>query len=262
MTSAPVTSAMIGIGNFFFRYRNQAFPLIILGLVLLAPPATTLPGSAGAGHVLQLAAIAMVPTGLFLRATVIGYAYIRRGGLNKRVYAKDLVTEGMFGVCRNPLYVGNMLIYSGVFLFHGNPFVAMTGVLLFAFIYQCIVLAEEEFLLGKFGDAYRSYCRDVPRWALKLSRMGISTEGMAFNLRRVIAKDYSTIAAALVALLAIEFYRSVRTTDMSASLPYLSALATLLLLVGLSTAMVSLLKKRGVFDEKDPLRYNQPFDQA
>jgi hypothetical protein len=28
---------------------------------------------------------------------VIDYAYIQRGGLKKRVYASDLVTEGMFG---------------------------------------------------------------------------------------------------------------------------------------------------------------------
>jgi protein-S-isoprenylcysteine O-methyltransferase Ste14 len=86
---------------------------------------------------------------------------------SSRVYAKDLVTEGMFGVCRNPLYVGNMLVYIGIFLLHGDPLVAVAGIALFAFIYQCIVYAEEAFLEAKFADAYRAHCRDVPRWGLR-----------------------------------------------------------------------------------------------
>ena len=101
---------MLSIGNFFFKYRNQAFPLIIVTLFVAAPPAATVLGSATLEQWKDAAALLIVFAGLILRATVIGYAYIKRGGLNKRVYAKDLVTEGMFGVCRNPLYVGNMLI--------------------------------------------------------------------------------------------------------------------------------------------------------
>ena len=84
----------------------------------------------------------------------------------------------MFGVCRNPLYVGNMLVYSGLFLFHGNPLVVVVGCLVFAFIYQSIIYAEEEFLADKFGQGYRDYCRNVPRWGLKLSAFASSTEGM------------------------------------------------------------------------------------
>ena len=131
---------MLSIGNFFFKYRNQAFPLIIVALFVAAPPAATVLGSATLERWKDAAALLIVSAGLILRATVIGYAYIKRGGLNKRVYAKDLVTEGMFGVCRNPLYVGNMLIYSGLFLFHGNPVVVAVGCLLFGFIYQCLSL--------------------------------------------------------------------------------------------------------------------------
>ncbi|WP_028747134.1 methyltransferase family protein [Rhizobium mesoamericanum] len=240
---------MLAFGTFFFKYRNQAFPLIILVLFVAVPPTTAILGSAALEQWKNVVALAIVLAGLVLRATVIGYAYIKRGGLNKRVYAKDLVTEGMFGVCRNPLYVGNMLIYVGLFLFHGNPVVVIVGSLLFGFIYQCIVYAEEEFLANKFGEAYSAYCGDVPRWGLKLSAFSASTEGMAFNVRRVIAKDYSTMSSTMIALLATEFYRVAANSISDQELSYAIVLVGLLVAVLALTALVSSLKKKGVFDE-------------
>lgn len=248
-----MTAAMVGIGNFFFKYRNKAFPVIVVAMMLLAPPSAPLSRSAGFEHAKDIAAVLLVLAGLALRATVIGYAYIQRGGLNKRVYAKDLVTEGMFGVCRNPLYVGNMLLYSGFFLFHGNPLVVVLGIGLFAFIYQCIVLAEENFLGKKFGDAYRAYCRDVPRWALRFSNFRHSTEGLVFNVRRVVRKDYSTVSAALITLLGIEVYRLLRDGNLPQSLPHLSVLGVLLATVGVATAALSLMKRRGALRQAKPL---------
>ncbi|MDQ0562543.1 protein-S-isoprenylcysteine O-methyltransferase Ste14 [Rhizobium mesoamericanum] len=240
---------MLAFGTFFFKYRNQAFPLIILVLFVAVPPTTAILSSAALERWKDVLALAIVLAGLVLRATVIGYAYIKRGGLNKRVYARDLVTEGMFGVCRNPLYVGNMLIYVGLFLFHGNPVVVVVGSLLFGFIYQCIVYAEEEFLANKFGEAYSAYCRDVPRWGLKLSAFSASTEGMAFNVRRVIAKDYSTMSSTLIALLATEFYRVAADSISDQELSYAIVLVGLLVAVLALTGLVSSLKKKGVFDE-------------
>ncbi len=240
---------MLKIGTFFFKYRNHAFPLIIVALFLAAPPTTAVWGNPGLEQAKDIAALLIVLSGLILRATVIGYAYIRRGGMNKRVYADDLVTEGMFGVCRNPLYVGNMLIYVGLFVFHGNPFVAAIGCALFAFIYQCIIYAEEDFLLDKFGVAYQAYCRDVPRWRLKLSAFSASTQGMSFNLKRVIGKDYSTASSTLIALLLTEFYRVAADSITEQEWSYAMVLTLFLGSVLALTALVSALKKRGVFNE-------------
>jgi hypothetical protein len=152
-------------------------------------------------------ACALVALGLLLRGSVIGFAYIKRGGLNKEVYADKLVTEGFFTTCRNPLYVGNMLIYVGVFLMHGNPYVVVIGTLSSLFVYQSIIAAEEHFLHNKFGESYEAYCRDVPRWGMKLGRLAKATEGMQFNFKRVLMKDYSTIANALVTLTFLDALR-------------------------------------------------------
>lgn len=240
---------MLRIGTFLFKYRNQAFPLIIIALFVAAPPSTAPWGNSAFEQLKDILALLIVLSGLILRASVIGYAYIRRGGLNKRVYADDLVTEGMFGVCRNPLYVGNMLIYVGLFVFHGNPVVIAIGCTLFAFIYQCIVSAEEAYLHDKFGAGYKAYCRDVPRWGLKLGAFNESTKGMAFNLKRVVAKDYSTVSAAFIALLATEFYRVAVGSITEQERAHAIMLGLLLGAVLALTGLVSAFKKRGVFEE-------------
>jgi protein-S-isoprenylcysteine O-methyltransferase Ste14 len=242
--------SMIRIGNFLFRYRNQAFPALIVLLFLASPPPGDIAGSPRLEHIKDILALLVALSGLALRATVIGYAYIKRGGLNKKVYAEDLVTEGMFGICRNPLYVGNLLIYSAVFLMHGDPWVVSIGIASFLFIYQCIVYAEEDYLQRKFGDGYKAYCADVPRWLPRLSKFGEAVEGMAFNLKRVIDKDYSTISSTLIGLASVEIYGYLARPDPSQGRAYLLLLAAFIALVSVTASVVRTLKKNGNFREE------------
>jgi protein-S-isoprenylcysteine O-methyltransferase Ste14 len=194
---------MISIGNFLFKHRNYLFPAYILALFLVFMPPSSEPGTG----LMRIIALVLAFAGLAIRAVVIGYAYIKRGGVNKKVYADDLVTGGMFSITRNPLYVGNMLIYAGEFLMFGNLAVFIIGVLSFWFIYECIIAAEENYLRNKFGAQYEAYCKDVPRWALKLDRFPEAKKGMKFNIKRVFQKDYSTMLSTIAVLAAIEFWR-------------------------------------------------------
>ncbi len=178
---------MLKIGNFLFTYRNKIFPLIYLVAFLIFPPSES--------HELRTLGFIVAGIGQLTRAAVIGFAYIKRGGLNKKVYADNLVTTGFFGVCRNPLYVGNILMVIGLLLIHGNPELIIIGSALFVFIYYCIVFAEENYLQDKFGGGFAEYCRDVPRWIPEFKNFKSSTEGMEFNFRRVLLKDYSTFAS-------------------------------------------------------------------
>lgn len=235
---------MIRIGNFFFRYRNRLFPLIVLTLFALATPGQTFLASKAYGELRDWLAIAIALSGLAVRGLVIGYAYIKRGGLNKKVYADNLVTEGLFGVCRNPLYVGNMLIYAGVFLLHGNIWVAITGTLVFALIYQCIILAEEAFLENKFGEGYTRYCSEVARWVPDISKFREATEGMKFNIARAIQKDYSTIATTLVMLVLAQMYKYLSAGHTFTAGGPLAYLGGGIVLIGLCAAGVRVYKKR------------------
>ena len=185
---------LVRCGNFFFRYRDALSPAVFLALLAVTRPRLA-GGSLATDRLVDLAGLVISVTGQVLRIAVIGYAYIVRGGKGRKVYAEDLVTGGFFSTCRNPLYVGNVLIYFGLIVVWNSPWMYAIAVPFYLFMYSCIVAAEEEFLFGKFGAAYDAYCRDVPRWIPDLRRLGAGLEGMAFNWRRVVLREYGTIAA-------------------------------------------------------------------
>ena len=191
-----MNALMISVGNFFFRWRDTAFSLVILGgvvLVVMAPGVGL--GGAEADWATSLAALVFALAGQLARAVTIGYAYIKRGGLNKQIFAETLVQRGMFAHTRNPLYLGNLLIVTAaVFAFNTVWYYAI-ALPFFYFIYACITVAEENFLRGKFGEAYDQFCRQVPNrfWPGNLGRFGESIKDMDFTFRRLIKKEHGTI---------------------------------------------------------------------
>ena len=98
-------------------------------------------------------------TGQLIRGFTIGLAYIVRGGKEGKPYAEGLVTEGIFNHCRNPLYVGNILMLLGVGILANSLLYVAIVIPVFLFIYQAIVLAEEDFLRKKFGSGFDEYCK-------------------------------------------------------------------------------------------------------
>jgi protein-S-isoprenylcysteine O-methyltransferase Ste14 len=184
---------MVSIGNFFFKYRNFLF--IFLYLVLFIPsPALFDLDDTGTNYYLWPIILGLFITfsGQAVRAATIGLAYILRGGKDKKVYAKDLVTEGIFNHCRNPLYVGNILMLLGVGILANSLLFVGIFMPLFLFIYQAIVLAEENFLRNKFGEQFDLYCARVNRWWINPSGIGKTFKSMNFNAKRWILKEYNT----------------------------------------------------------------------
>src|SRR5690606_24443674 len=116
--------------------------------------------------------------GQLIRGVTIALAYIIRGGKDKKVYADKLVTEGIFRHCRNPLYVGNILMLVGVGILVNSLLFVSVFIPLFLFIYQAIVLAEENFLRGKFGAQFNTYCQRVSRWWISFKGLKETFFGM------------------------------------------------------------------------------------
>ena len=177
---------MIKIGNFFFRFRNYVFPLAILLVLIPSPP--LFPD----GRLALALGLLVIVCGQGLRAMTIGLAYIKRGGREKRVYADGLVCDGLFAHCRNPLYVGNILMLLGFGVALNSRLCLVVGGACFLFIYSAIVRAEENFLRGKFGAAFEDYCRAVPRWRVRLAGLGATLRSMQFHWRRLLVKEYGT----------------------------------------------------------------------
>jgi protein-S-isoprenylcysteine O-methyltransferase Ste14 len=75
-----------------------------------------------------------------------------------------LVTYGIFAWMRNPLYVGNFLIWIGFTVISGVLWFIPIAVLLFAIEYTLIVRYEEGVLESIFGGEYLRYKHTTPRW--------------------------------------------------------------------------------------------------
>jgi protein-S-isoprenylcysteine O-methyltransferase Ste14 len=201
-----VHALLVRYGNFLFRTRDAVFPIVLFSLLLIFRPEYPL-GSPALDGWLDALGITVALLGQLLRAAVVGYAYIVRGGRNRRVYAEGLVTEGFFAHARNPLYLGNLLILAGLFLIWNSRWVYLIGVPFFLIGYVAIVAAEEAFLRGKFGEAYDRYSARVSRWLPNFRGLGDSLAGMRFNWRRVILKEYGSAAywmAGAVVLIAMD----------------------------------------------------------
>ena len=78
-----------------------------------------------------------------------------------------LVTYGIFGWVRNPLYVGNFFAWMGFTVVSGVFWFLPIAALLFAIEYTLIVRYEEGVLESIFGQEYLDYKQRTPRWFLR-----------------------------------------------------------------------------------------------
>jgi len=184
---------MISIGNFFFKYRDYLFIFLYLAVFIPSPPIFR-SEVFGENYYLWPIITGLVITiaGQAVRSATIGLTYIVRNGKDKIVYADELITEGIFNHCRNPLYVGNILMLLGVGILSNSLIYIGILIPLFLFIYQAIVLAEENFLRNKFGEQFNAYCKRVNRWWINLKHIDKTFKSMRFNVKRWILTEYNT----------------------------------------------------------------------
>jgi protein-S-isoprenylcysteine O-methyltransferase Ste14 len=200
---------MVTLGNFFFKFRNLLFPLVLLFVVLVCSPAYVL-GDPQLDVLFDGLGALVAGIGLGVRALTIGYDYIVRGGRHGQVHADRLVAGGVFAHTRNPLYLGNTLIVLGfALIIHAKEFYLICLPLV-ALAYAAIIAAEEQYLRGKFGAEFNAYCRRVNRILPHFSGFRHSIEGMEFNWRRLLVKEYNTIftvVACIFGLSVLDDYR-------------------------------------------------------
>tara|TARA_B100000029_G_scaffold89453_1_gene79172 strand:+ start:915 stop:1499 length:585 start_codon:yes stop_codon:yes gene_type:complete len=153
--------------NFLFTYRSFTPVPILLVLLYFANPEFPF---IYVGLLLAL-------IGESIRINAVRYA----GGATRttNVGAPSLCTTGPYAKTRNPLYLGNMVIYCGVALIAGGPYMWEMLFVVFAFFtfqYSMIISLEEETLMNLFREDYETYRKNVPRLFPRLSPW-IGTDG-------------------------------------------------------------------------------------
>ncbi len=127
------------------------------------------------------------------------------------VGATNLITDGPFGHVRNPLYVGNIMIYVGIGIMSNAlfPHLQVIALLFFIVQYQLIVSREEEHLQSAFGDEYKHYLENVPRFFPRLIRYkGEHSFHRSPDFRRGLRSETRTLQAftIVVILILIRFF--------------------------------------------------------
>ena len=106
----------------------------------------------------------LIILGELIRFNAVRYAGGRTRTTN--IGASSLCTSGPYSRTRNPLYIGNLFIYSGVVLLSGGIYMLeLLAIVIFYFVFQysMIISLEEEKLLRVFGQEYTEYKNNVPR---------------------------------------------------------------------------------------------------
>jgi protein-S-isoprenylcysteine O-methyltransferase Ste14 len=228
----------IAAGNFFFRYRNALFPVIFAcGALFLRPQMF---GSPAVDRILVAMGLAVALLGQAVRLVTIGFDYIHRGGKDGQVYAGRLVRGGVYGISRNPMYVGNALIAIGMTMHFGSPLGYLLLIPFFLFVYQAIVAAEEAYLRNKFGAEYEAYEELVNRYLPTLSRVRDSFAGMRFDWRKSIKKDLGTVVGLTIGLILMPVWRAYFLYGIEATRA--AAIRALWLTLGIGALYLFLLK--------------------
>ena len=85
----------------------------------------------------------------------------------------EVTRTGPYALCRHPLYLGHALITTGFLIASANAWLFLAGLAVFAMIFMPTMDREEQDLLRVFGDEYRRYMEQVPRFFPRLNAGGL-----------------------------------------------------------------------------------------
>jgi len=164
------------LGGWLFRHRTSLPGPVALVIVVLPGSESTSPFLVGAGVAITIAAELIRLWGVHHIGAISRTRSERLG---------PLVASGPFALVRNPLYVGNILLWVGFAIAARMLWLAPIILVLLALEYHAIVRWEETLLESRLGQAYREYAARVPRWIPSFNRgdrgLRRATEGFSWS---------------------------------------------------------------------------------
>lgn len=195
-------------GIWLFRFRG-ILPLIILGFgsyeyfqTELHPELYPLEETRYE-IIFEMFCLAISIIGLIVRIITVGYTPANTSGRNvKEQVADRLNTSGMYSLVRNPLYLGNFLIWFGISMLTMNFWFIIAFCLVYWVYYERIIFAEEQFLTRKFGDEYKEWAEITPCFILQFKNY--KKADLPFSWRKVIKKEKNALVALLLVFSALD----------------------------------------------------------
>jgi protein-S-isoprenylcysteine O-methyltransferase Ste14 len=136
---------------------------------------------------------AIAAFGVYLRAMASGH--VKKN--------EELTTTGPYAYCRNPLYLGSIIIAIGFAVAARDVWVTVAIIALFGFIYVPVIRSEEAFLRTAF-TAYDEYANRVPRLMPRSFSLAGIASGFSAALYRQ-HREYNAFIGAAAMLAALIF---------------------------------------------------------
>jgi protein-S-isoprenylcysteine O-methyltransferase Ste14 len=183
----PDVTGIVRAGEWLFRHRTAtAVPLAAAIFALRI-------GTAAPSLAPLLAGICLMAGGEGVRLWSV-----RQIGAISRTRSHrlgPLVESGPFARVRNPLYLGNIALWSGFAMSAGLRWLAPMVALLLAAQYHAIVRWEEHLLAERFGAPYRAYQSRVPRWLPRLRPAAARFHTPSFSWSHTLFSERGTLVA-------------------------------------------------------------------
>jgi protein-S-isoprenylcysteine O-methyltransferase Ste14 len=113
----------------------------------------------------------LIPGGFALIIIGIGFVVLARREFARHGQPTDpghptskVVQTGVFAISRNPLYLGSVMIFSGIALALNILWTLVTLLLSIMLCHHILIIPEEQYLTTKFGKEYTDYTASVHRW--------------------------------------------------------------------------------------------------
>lgn len=182
-------------GQRLFANRGVV-PFALLPLVALALPEAwrvQSTSSDAATRVWLIVSLAIGLSGLLIRAAALAFAPEGTSSRDThRLRASSLNTTGMYSVVRNPLYLGNGLMWLGAVTSLGLWWLALLTALLYWLYIERVILVEEGFLEGSFGQQFVDWAARTPGFIPRFSRW--RPPAGAFSWKRIAAEHNGLLA--------------------------------------------------------------------
>jgi protein-S-isoprenylcysteine O-methyltransferase Ste14 len=112
----------------------------------------------------NLLGIIPIAAGVYIATAAEGSFHKAKTTVSPFVESTMLITDGMFRLSRNPMYLGFVLTLAGIALLFRSltPFLVIP--VFVVLIQRMFIQAEEQMLTARFGERYAAYSRNTPRW--------------------------------------------------------------------------------------------------
>ncbi len=112
----------------------------------------------------------LIASGTFICLRSMYVLSKRKGTTTIALKAESLVREDIYSIVRNPIYLGVLIILLGELLLFPSLYMIVYLLLLFLSLHLWLIFVEEPFLERLFGDEFRKYKKEVPRWCPKVKK--------------------------------------------------------------------------------------------